>query len=185
VARVAGSPFAKPVARAALVAAGLVLLAFIGRAGTAGALGPVMCGRAFGPPASASADPNPVAAPAPSSSVDAATDLHAPAEAAVVAAPLPSAGPAPPRAHGSATPDDPVVLNTATADDLRRLPGIGAKRADAILALRGRIGRFHAVEDLLKVRGIGRATLRRLRPLVRLEPPPPLDAPQVPSAAAR
>ncbi len=62
-----------------------------------------------------------------------------------------------------------MVLNAATAEDLRRLPGIGAKRADAILALRGRLGRFHAIEDLLKVKGIGRATLKRLRPLVRLD----------------
>jgi competence protein ComEA len=61
-------------------------------------------------------------------------------------------------------------------DDLRRLPGIGQKRADAILALRTRLGRFRAIEDLLKVKGIGRATLKRLRPLVRLDPVAPLDA---------
>jgi competence protein ComEA len=67
-----------------------------------------------------------------------------------------------------------VVLNTATLDDLRRLPGIGEKRANAILALRGKLGRFHQLEDLLKVKGIGRAMLKRLRPLVRLDPPPDL-----------
>jgi competence protein ComEA len=61
------------------------------------------------------------------------------------------------------------VLNTATEEDLRRLPGIGAKRAAAILALRVRLGRFRALEDLLKVKGLGRATLKRLRPLVRLD----------------
>ena len=66
--------------------------------------------------------------------------------------------------QGAASPDDPVILNTAAADDLRRLPGIGQKRADAILALRARLGRFRAIEDLLKVKGIGRATLKRLRP---------------------
>jgi competence protein ComEA len=63
-----------------------------------------------------------------------------------------------------------VVLNTAATEDLRRLPGIGEKRASAILALRARLGRFRAVEDLLKVKGIGRATLRRLRPMIRLDP---------------
>jgi competence protein ComEA len=62
-----------------------------------------------------------------------------------------------------------VVLNTATLEDLRRLPGIGQKRADAILALRARLGRFRALEDLLKVKGLGRATLKRIRPLVRLD----------------
>jgi hypothetical protein len=48
-----------------------------------------------------------------------------------------------------------------------------------ILALRAQLGRFRAVEDLLKVKGIGRATLKRLRPLVRL------DAPPSPTGAAR
>jgi competence protein ComEA len=69
-----------------------------------------------------------------------------------------------------ATPDDPVNLNTATAADLRRLPGVGAKRAEAILALRGRLpgGRFRQIEDLLKVKGIGRAMIKRVHALVRL-----------------
>jgi competence protein ComEA len=42
--------------------------------------------------------------------------------------------------------------------------------------LRAHLGRFRAIEDLLKVKGIGRATLKRLRPLVRLDPPPAPDA---------
>ena len=91
----------------------------------------------------------------------------------------PAASPTPPTPHapaGAASADDPVILNTAAADDLRRLPGIGPKRADAILALRARLGRFHAIEDLLKVKGIGRATLKRLRPLVRLDASPAPDA---------
>ena len=69
-----------------------------------------------------------------------------------------------------ATPDDPVDLNTAREADLRRLPGVGAKRAEAILALRARLpgGRFRQLEDLLKVKGIGRAMLKRIHPLVRL-----------------
>jgi competence protein ComEA len=69
-----------------------------------------------------------------------------------------------------ATPDDPVDLNTAGIDDLRRLPGVGQKRAEAILALRARLpgGRFRQIEDLLKVKGVGRAMLKRLHPLVRI-----------------
>ena len=84
----------------------------------------------------------------------------------------PTRGPPTPR---DATADDPVYLNEATVDDLRRLPGIGPKRALAVLALRQRLGRFRQVEDLLRVRGIGRSTLRRLRPLVRLDHPPAGD----------
>jgi competence protein ComEA len=75
-----------------------------------------------------------------------------------------------------ATAEDPVILNLANTDDLRRLPGIGPKRAEAILALRTKIGRFHNVEELLRVKGIGRATLRRLRPLVRVDPVPAAPA---------
>ncbi len=63
-----------------------------------------------------------------------------------------------------------VNVNTATADELMRLPGIGPSKAAAILALRARMNgqRFARVEDLLRVRGIGRATLRKLRPIVSL-----------------
>ncbi|MGH7271134.1 MAG: ComEA family DNA-binding protein [Polyangiaceae bacterium] len=81
-----------------------------------------------------------------------------------------------------------MILNTATVDDLRRLPGIGEKRAGAILALRARLGRFRAIEDLLKVKGIGRTMLRRLRPLVRVDPAiAPIDAgePSPPRQAMR
>jgi competence protein ComEA len=64
-----------------------------------------------------------------------------------------------------------VFVNHASAEELRRLPGVGPKRADAIVALRQRIGRFQRIEDLLRVKGIGRATIRRWRPLLRLEAP--------------
>jgi competence protein ComEA len=62
-----------------------------------------------------------------------------------------------------------VNLNTASGDELERLPGIGPSRARAILELRTRLKRFARIEDLLRVKGIGRATFRRLRPLVTLE----------------
>ena len=75
-------------------------------------------------------------------------------------------------ARGRATADDPVYLNQATLSDLHRLPGVGPKRAEAILALRTKLGHFRQVEDLLKVKGIGRSSLRKLRPLVRLDAPP-------------
>ena len=79
----------------------------------------------------------------------------------------------PPQAQAEpapATADGVVNVNTASADELMRLPGIGPSKAAAILALRERLSgqRFGRVEDLLRVRGIGRATLRKLRPLVAL-----------------
>ena len=60
-------------------------------------------------------------------------------------------------------------LNRATEADLERLPGIGPKRAGAILALRSRLGRFHRIEELLRVRGLGKTMLKRLRPLVEID----------------
>jgi competence protein ComEA len=71
------------------------------------------------------------------------------------------------------TADGKVVLNLATAEDLRRLPGIGPAKAAAILATRARLKRFRKVEDLLLVKGIGRRSLKRLRPLVLVDPPAP------------
>ncbi|WP_394836251.1 helix-hairpin-helix domain-containing protein [Pendulispora rubella] len=155
-----GSVWSKPLTRVLLVIAGLAALAIIGR--TAGA---------HAEPPSPSVPPAIVAEP---TALDAGAT--APPTVASAAAPEPCvarrAGPHAERA-GEASPDDPVILNTAQADDLRRLPGVGAKRAEAILALRTRLGRFRQLEDLLRVRGIGRASLRRLRPLVRLDPPNP------------
>jgi competence protein ComEA len=61
-----------------------------------------------------------------------------------------------------------VDLNLATENDLRRLPGIGAGRARKILELRAKLGRFRTVEDLARIKGIGRAMIRRLRPYARV-----------------
>lgn len=93
-------------------------------------------------------------------------------EAPVVDAGAPVPAPPPPMTSSArASPDDPVFVNYASAEQLQRLPGVGAKRAEAIVALRGRLGRFQRVEDLMRVKGIGRATIKKLRPLVRLGTP--------------
>ena len=83
-------------------------------------------------------------------------------------APAPDAG-APVAAGDGVTADGKIVLNRAGEDDLRKLPGIGPTRAKGILALRARLGRFARVEDLMRVKGIGRRSLARLRPLVVLD----------------
>jgi competence protein ComEA len=67
--------------------------------------------------------------------------------------------------------DGRVVLNAASETELTKLPGIGPSRARAILALRQRLTKFRAVEDLLRIKGIGRKMLRRLRPNVVLDRP--------------
>lgn len=72
---------------------------------------------------------------------------------------------------GAVTADGKVILNLATEDDLRRLPGIGTTRARAIVELRGRLGKLKRPEDLMRVKGIGRRMMGRLRPLVVVDPP--------------
>lgn len=59
-------------------------------------------------------------------------------------------------------------LNRATADQLESLPGIGAVKAAAILAVRDTKGGFKTMEELEAVRGIGPALVAKLRPLVVL-----------------
>ncbi|CAM3927169.1 ComEA family DNA-binding protein [Avibacterium endocarditidis] len=55
-------------------------------------------------------------------------------------------------------------INTATASDIQRsLVGIGAKKAEAIIEYREKHGKFTAIEQLLEVQGIGKATLEKNR----------------------
>ena len=74
--------------------------------------------------------------------------------------------------HGSpsprvAAPGDRALVNVNTADaaELDTLPGIGPKKAAAIIATRGEAP-FESIDALRRVRGIGAKTLERLRPLV-------------------
>ena len=60
-------------------------------------------------------------------------------------------------------PADRIYLNRASAGELMRLPGVGQRRAQAILAQRARQP-FRRVEDLLQVKGFGAKWLGRVRP---------------------
>ena len=65
-----------------------------------------------------------------------------------------------------AAPSRPININTATAALLERLPGIGPKTAERIIAYRAAHGRFNSVDALRNVKGIGPKKLAKLRPLV-------------------
>jgi len=56
-----------------------------------------------------------------------------------------------------------VNINTADAEELATLPGVGPKTAAAILAYRQEHGSFRRVEDLLEIRGIGEKKLAKMR----------------------
>ena len=59
-----------------------------------------------------------------------------------------------------------IDLNSADADLLDELPGVGPSTAAAIIAHREKEGPFTSVDGLLDVRGIGEAKLEALRDLV-------------------
>lgn len=62
----------------------------------------------------------------------------------------------------------PVNLNTATAEMLDALPGVGPVTAQKIVDWRTEHGSFSAVEELLEVDGIGPKTLAEIAPGVTL-----------------
>jgi competence protein ComEA len=64
-------------------------------------------------------------------------------------------------------PAAPVSLNTATADQLDTLPGVGPVLAQHIIDYRTRHGGFRSVDELREVNGIGDRRFADLRNLVR------------------
>lgn len=60
-------------------------------------------------------------------------------------------------------------VNEATAEALQNLPGVGPTISERIVETRDEKGRFETVEELLEVRGIGEATLERLRQQVTVD----------------
>lgn len=63
----------------------------------------------------------------------------------------------------------PVFINTASADQLCTLPGIGGAIASDILSYRHQHGgHFRSIDELREVPGIGERRLDRLRPFLRL-----------------
>jgi len=92
-----------------------------------------------------------------------AQQVVVPERGALVAAPGAGAAPAAPGA-----PDAPIDLNTATAEQLDELDGIGPATAAKILEAREAQGGFRSVDDLAQVPGIGPKRLAALRERVRV-----------------
>lgn len=61
-----------------------------------------------------------------------------------------------------------VRINSASVSELQQLPGIGPALAQRIIETRSG-GRFNSVEDLLRVPGIGKAKLAKLRNYVEVD----------------
>lgn len=72
-----------------------------------------------------------------------------------------------PAAAPAKAADSAVDVNTATVEELVKVPGIGDALAQRIVEFRSKNGPFERVDDLLKVRGIGEKSLEKLRPHLR------------------
>jgi len=57
-----------------------------------------------------------------------------------------------------------VNINTATAEELITLNGIGKVKAEAIVAYRAANGDFKTVDDLAKVKGLSGKNLEKIKP---------------------
>lgn len=77
-------------------------------------------------------------------------------------------------------------LNTATEAELEMLPGIGRGRAKAIVKERNRRGAFRSIWELSEVKGLTKALVQRIEPLVQVQvqvqpqvpPPAPANLPR-------
>lgn len=69
-----------------------------------------------------------------------------------------------------AEPEQRIDLNTATAEQLQELPGVGPVLAARIVDYRDEYGGFAGVEQLQEVPGIGPSRFGELRDLVRAGP---------------
>jgi competence ComEA-like helix-hairpin-helix protein len=55
-----------------------------------------------------------------------------------------------------------IDLNTAGIKELTTIPGIGSKNAEKIIQLRKEAGKFTSVDDLLRIKGIGKSKLAKI-----------------------
>ena len=63
------------------------------------------------------------------------------------------------------SPSSPIDVNTATAEELEKIKGIGPVMAERIIAGRP----YQTLDDLRRVKGIGRKTLEKIRPYLTIK----------------
>ena len=69
-------------------------------------------------------------------------------------------------AAGKPAPSGKVNINTATAQQLTVLPGVGEKLAARIVDYRQKSGGFKNVSELMNVQGIGEKNLAKIQPFL-------------------
>ena len=78
-----------------------------------------------------------------------------------------------------------VNLNTATADELEALPGIGKAKAAAIVEYREQNGGFKNKEELKQVKGIGDKIYEQVEKEVEVAPTKNISKPQTAKPAVK
>ena len=93
--------------------------------------------------------------------------IHVPRQGEAIASGQASSGPAS-GSDGGASSSGVININTATAEELDSLPGIGPSTAAAIVEDRERNGPFASPEDLMRVSGIGEGKFSKLKDQIRV-----------------
>ncbi|CAN2038974.1 competence protein ComEA [Candidatus Magnetomoraceae bacterium gMMP-15] len=65
--------------------------------------------------------------------------------------------------------EDKININTATLNEIIKLPSIGPVIAQRIIDYREKIGLFHAVEDIMQIKGIGVKKFAAIKNLIIVE----------------
>ncbi len=90
--------------------------------------------------------------------------------AAMAQSELPARADAAKREDGTKAPENgtesiqPLDLNQATAEQFEMLPGLGPKKAQALVEFRTKSGGFKNVQQIVRVKGIGPKMFKRLQP---------------------
>lgn len=59
-----------------------------------------------------------------------------------------------------------ININTASSTELQKLPKIGAKVAQRIIDFRKENGKFKKIEEIMKVKGIGEKTFKKIKDII-------------------